>query len=450
MDQRHYGHWRIPGVNHELEGNLIVDKEKHALFLELLIPAAEDGGPTIGVREGTKVTYIQGSLFGNMDIVLYDCTFSKVNGFIGDILQLVLCKYAFEELKVDNEDQLAFSNVSVLFSGMTEWTRLCHFKQVFGDNNSTSIEWHAEEPVQISTGDGLTLTLSPAISSHCGPYEKETGLSQAVLSCFEYDKPVPWTRILRDSKKLKYLCSYALRDYVQIEEMKYTSPYLPRDENESYPLQPQTVLLGTGEDDMGRPSVGAGYFSLFSLQEGIDNGAIKKWFDSFEVLEPVLDLYFSVLEGAVRTPAFQFITLVQALETFHARFITNDRKTAVSMAKNLEDSSAESPNPVSFLAKPGQERSRDVNLYTRLAYLSYDRGNYPWRFDDYLYDEGTYITKVVDSRNYYTHYSGNKEDKALKGDDLVKANSHLAELLQYHILKTLGFDDDFAYKKVFK
>ena len=452
MDQKIYGHWLVPSNGYEFEGNLVVNKDQRGLFLELLIPAAKDGGPTVGIRRGTRVPFIQGSLFGDEKIVLYNCVFLDTNGFIGNVLQLVRCEYAFEGLNVGSENQLVFSDAFILFSGMLEWTRLCSFKPVFNRNNSRSIEWHREESVELCLEDGLTLTFSPDISSHYGPYEQEASMSQSVITRFKYKKPISWEHVMQDSKKVRYLCSFALRDYAQIEGIRYLSPSLYEEKNteSAHPLMPQSVLFGSGKDNVVNPSPGRGFFSLFGFQEGINNGAIQKWFAVFERLEPILDLYFSVLEGIVRAPAFQFLNLVQALETFHARFVTNDVQEAIIKANALQDEHAKNNSyKIDFLIKPEQSGGRKVHLYTRLAYLSYDCANYPWRFTEYLGKEKAFLTKIVDSRNYFTHYSETKKDKAFKENELTNVNKRLVNLLQYHILKELGFDDDGAYEKVF-
>jgi len=49
-------------------------------------------------------------------------------------------------------------------------------------------------------------------------------------------------------------------------------------------------------------------------------GAIlKNWFESYNLLKPVYDLYFKVFYGLIQGLEWQFLALVQAIEAYHQR-----------------------------------------------------------------------------------------------------------------------------------
>lgn len=452
MERKIYGRWKTLTSENELEGNLIVDEEERLLFLELLIPDPGDGGPTVGFRRGTVLPFIQGSLFGGGSILLHNCTCLDTNGFIGDVLQLIRCEYAFRGLKIESKDQFCFSEIFVTYDGMLEWTRLGRFEQKLEGDRHWSIHWFGEENVKIKASEDLVLEFSPAISSRTGMLEPDATMEQSVVVRFKYSKAADWSRLLRDMKKVRYLASFALKDYVDVSEIKYIHPALSQksegDAEEEF-IRPQNVVLGVNLAPGLSPTKGRGFFSLFGLESGIQNGAIGKWFDSFDMLEPVLDLLFSALEGRANSETLRFLSYIQALETLHARFVTNNVQEAISKVEQLKRKSEEAryPNSVDYLIKPKQMNAKSIHLYTRLAYLAYDCGEYPWRFRDYDGREKEYLTKIVDSRNYYTHYSQDKKDKAFQADALSEVNQHLVSLLQYHMLKILGFDAQYAFKK---
>lgn len=453
MERKIYGRWKTFASENELEGNLIVDEEERVLFLELLIPDPGDDGPTVGIRRGTVIPFIQGSLFGGGSILLHNCTCLDTNGFIGDVLQLVHCEYAFRGLKIEAKDQFCFSEIFVNYDGMLEWTRLGRFESKFDDIRHWSIHWFGEKDVTIKVSDDLDLEFSPVISSSIGMFKSDAEMEQSVTVRFKYQKEVKWDRFLWDMKRVRYLAGFALRDHIDVSEIKYKHPSLSQksDKNSEQDgfVPPQNVLMGKRNTTGLIASKGRGFFSLFDLESGIQNGAVSKWFDSFDVLEPVLDLLFSALEGQANSETLRFLSYTQALETLHARFVTNDVREAVSKANQLKSNAKklEVPNSVDFLIKPEQTSARSIHLYTRLAYLAYDCGEYPWRFSDYLASEEKYLTKIVDSRNYYTHYSQDKKDKAFNVDELGEINQHLVSLLQYHIMRILGFDAQYACGK---
>ena len=54
----------------------------------------------------------------------------------------------------------------------------------------------------------------------------------------------------------------------------------------------------------------------------------------------------------------------------------------------------------------------------------------------------SFIGKVVDTRNYLTHYDSSLENKADSGEDLGKLYTKLEALFQLHFLRLIGIDDN--------
>lgn len=52
------------------------------------------------------------------------------------------------------------------------------------------------------------------------------------------------------------------------------------------------------------------------------------------------------------------------------------------------------------------------------------------------------MKRVVDTRNYLTHYDLNKERRALRGDELNKTCRYLKLVLEYYLLLEIGIDVD--------
>ena len=59
-----------------------------------------------------------------------------------------------------------------------------------------------------------------------------------------------------------------------------------------------------------------------------------------------------------------------------------------------------------------------------------------------------FIDLVVDTRNYYTHYSQAKEDKIFPRDELPYVNGILMGVLQYYILQEIGLPMEQIKEKV--
>lgn len=60
-----------------------------------------------------------------------------------------------------------------------------------------------------------------------------------------------------------------------------------------------------------------------------------------------------------------------------------------------------------------------------------------------------FIGKVVDTRNYFTHYDSSLESKAAVGTDLWNLSMKLEALFQLHFLRLIGIDAN-AIKSIVK
>ena len=65
------------------------------------------------------------------------------------------------------------------------------------------------------------------------------------------------------------------------------------------------------------------------------------------------------------------------------------------------------------------ENCKYIILVSRLNDLLI--GKYDGLFWDYYVTDAGFAQTVADTRHYYTHYGKAKEEKALKGDDLIDA-----------------------------
>lgn len=131
---------------------------------------------------------------------------------------------------------------------------------------------------------------------------------------------------------------------------------------------------------------------------------LDKWFRKRDLLRPVYELFFGSLFAPRLYPEFQFLSLAQALETYHAR--TRPGASRCSFKRRLEDL-------LGALPVPGIVRE-DPNL----------------------------VEKVRDTRNYLTHYPERLEGRALRGTELMEVIDELRKVLAFFLLGELGLDTE--------
>ena len=174
------------------------------------------------------------------------------------------------------------------------------------------------------------------------------------------------------------------------------------------------------------------------LPDLIKNQSFTYYFEKYKLLEPVIELYLELFEKD-NSNIRRFLNVVQALETFHSRFVTNDiaeyRKRVNEITKN-DNPEIESRNKRLLEQKKG----RNIILKSRIADLLYAEGDVYFETDQI--DRESFPDIIAKTRNYYIHYDEKikEEYTVLEVDELGRANNTLCFILEYYIFKEIGFE----------
>mgnify|MGYP001345362170 CR=1 FL=1 len=60
----------------------------------------------------------------------------------------------------------------------------------------------------------------------------------------------------------------------------------------------------------------------------------------------------------------------------------------------------------------------------------------------------SYAYKVVETRNYLTHFDHSKKEKILKSDEMFYSTKYFEMILNFLILKEFGLEKEFIEKKI--
>lgn len=464
--EKHGGNWQVYDSTRIFQGELAIDHEKHTIFLELRIMTSNNTesaqAPYIG-----KVAYVCGTLYSGKRIVLYDCIADLESHSINFgrqdeldkgknqyIWQAIYARYAFWDISAKSKDDLVFSKALLGFGDIMAWANLCSHKWEYEDDGTEKLVWKPKSPVTIPFGDVLQVSIYPLLSKEQKDrFDGVIKINQQVRIEFSYQQPVPWETILDDVLSIQYFIALGMSERVELESISvcHSSNYLKfddeRDKQEKVIL-PSKVILGYRNTAITPSTMPFHY--LYSLHDAINNSALLIWPTLYHKLKPVLDLYFSAIYDKAGNVVTLFLSLTQALETYHSRFYANSGDAYRQRIKSILDGiyKDESPNRKQwedFLVYGRQKKSKDVFLRSRIADLIYAEGSFIiWPTGSFL---GGGVQKVVDTRNYYTHYESVKEKLAFSEAELTLVNSHLMAILEYHLMITLGFDKEESVKK---
>lgn len=169
---------------------------------------------------------------------------------------------------------------------------------------------------------------------------------------------------------------------------------------------------------------------------------IASWYKKYHEINPVFSLMLYSFEDKFKFSEDKFMDIVRAIETFHRRTTTctkipvSEYKSLISRVLNKVDDSDRK-----WLIKNNSlTYANELSLKQRLLDLIKNYAN-PYLLKQ-IPNQKRFCVQVVDSRNYYTHYSPEKEKVALKGKDLFDLNQKLKSLLILCICKHIGISNN--------
>ncbi|MBX4262455.1 hypothetical protein KTC96_10005 [Clostridium estertheticum] len=186
----------------------------------------------------------------------------------------------------------------------------------------------------------------------------------------------------------------------------------------------------------------AGIRKWINLSELIDNDSFSKYFFKYELFEPVIELYLEIIHSNVISSRRVFLNIVQALETYHSRFKTNNLDEFRKRIKTviLKDRPKEwVEKDITFLMANSH---KFITLESRLADLLLAEFKVHFDTGDIKYYD--FPNVIANTRNYYIHYDERIKErgKVFTESELSIYNRSLLYMLEYYILIELGFSDN--------
>lgn len=178
-----------------------------------------------------------------------------------------------------------------------------------------------------------------------------------------------------------------------------------------------------------------------TITELINHNSFKHYFDKDEKLAPIIELFLEPFYIDKISETKVFLNIVQALETYHSRFITNDMKgfkqRIGEMVKDFSPERAEETRKF-ILANS----KRFITLESRLADLLI--ADWKIYFDTGEINRTDFSEIIAATRNYYIHYDERikNERRVLTDEELQIYNRALIQILEYYILFELGFTEE--------
>lgn len=170
---------------------------------------------------------------------------------------------------------------------------------------------------------------------------------------------------------------------------------------------------------------------------------LENWFNLIENLEPLYDLFFGTLYNPQLYPTYQFLSFAQALESYHSRTFDNNimpKEQYGEVLKQMLGIIEKIPNEYQNQLMP--KAQYDMNRKSLRKKIGELFEKHDKLFSLFVEKKEEFIDKVVNTRNYYTHYPEELKNKAVDVIEIPLLSQNLQFMLIVILLKEIGFDDE--------
>ncbi|MBI5960161.1 MAG: hypothetical protein HY866_15580 [Chloroflexi bacterium] len=418
MEEFEYkGLWWLPqSPDHQVAGTLKFHPVDGAVL--------ETTGDTL-IRQDGVIETICGYTNKGDPVTLWKCIRSGETWAVGYVSSTYQVHVIFIGCHFEKYEDIVFDSISIRYTYLEQWFGISGFSSDFkfsekGERIGTEISYKLPERFE-SRIDNLNIAF---YHRHrvVGDQFVDFHMNQATYVEITPDQPMHYNDFQED-------VIYHLRNFLSLGTGSAILPIviigknknctMKISENESVPrdvyifYNPQGSILE--EKRKIHPSE-----KLFYFQDIADNFQthLQNWFNKAEKLLPVFDLYFGIFYIPSMYIHLEFITLAQALETYHRRmyggvYMPAEQYEPIRKALNeaiptgLDDSHRSS---IKHKIQYGYEYS----LRTRLKHILKNvLAPYQQIVDRLIGNHGEFIGQLVDTRNYLTHYTEELEKVAI-------------------------------------
>ena len=377
----------------------------------------------------------------NREITLYKCFQTKSTLSSSGFYTSVLCvNVVFIGAYFQKSEDIKFKNLSIHYAYLDEWVNISGFNIPFSVKKEILIKYKLPKPIQVTVSDGLKISVYiRAIFPGISIVQKEACIKQKAYIEIEPSKEKSFKEYLKIIYCIQNFLSLAVIEPVYpliiegkteinkvvIEKGKIHYPpvsifyQLPTIPDVSKKLMPNDMLFTFG--DISKQ------FKFF----------LTNWVKNTERLESVYDLYFGTLYNPQMYLQYQFLSLIQAVESYHRRTMQNYELSENKHKEKITEILDTVPRRYKKWLEWKLKYSNEPILKQRLEDILQI---YSEVLTGFINDKESFVNKTTITRNYLTHYDSNLKEKSARGEELYYLTQKLKGLIGVCLLKETGFD----------
>ena len=338
-------------------------------------------------------------------VTLDDCYYKTgtISLIGGRSKSLIHVNRAFTGVAYDEGTCPFFNTLTFSVEGIDDWVGISGIKVgLQPEEHTATISYQQPADVALNLNNGMQLLIIFDWTFRGSPITKEAGISQQIYFKLVSQEARELNDFVSIAYKITTFLCLAIDQTVSLDSMSATSDNLRQDDGKgSTRMIPINIYYSSRPYSKDEPKIYQ-HDMLFRFGQ-IQNDAekiINNWIKAYERIDPAFNLYFLAKMGVQPSLEAKFLALAQGLEACHRR--KNGGKA--SFGDRIES-----------IIEP---------------------------FEDIIGDQTTregLISRIVNTRNYLTHYDLSLESKAAKDEGLWSLCLKMELFFQLHFLQLIGF-----------
>lgn len=400
----------------------------------------------IGSFKGAKTTIvwgyeeiILGCLSNKGNVTLYKCrnagTSYSAPGFQ---ISSFYAGVVFIGAHFQKSEDIKFKSIDVHYSHLDEWTNIPGFDIQGSFDEEVVIKYKLPEPIKASINEDCEIYILIRAE---GPFhhviQKEANIKQKTYIRIKTSEE----KSFREYEEMMYQIQnfLSLGVWAPVHPLTIEGIAEANEKVEIFyelldiPKTSKTLL----PDNM-----------LFTFKDISDKFDVflRNWFEQAKPseLKPTHDLYFGTLYLPLMYREHHFLSLAQAIESFHRRKY-GGKYLPDEDYKEIHDGLVDAiPDGVKGGFKESLENKlKHGNEFSLRKRLKEIFNEYQHEIPNvFIKNKGTFIDKVADTRNYLTHYDKDLKERAASGIDIFHLTHELKMLLEVCLMRELGFSSE--------
>jgi len=439
----HKGIWWLPDKpNEQMSGTLRFTPDEGAI-LDLI-------GSFKDIKNMNKILQpeiILGVSSNGKNITLHSCFETKSSfSFPGFQTSSLYANSVFIGAHFQKSEDIKFKSISVHYLHLDEWVNISGFDiKPLWEEKEVIIKYKLPEAIEADIGNGLKILINiratwPSLSL----VQKEATIKQSTEVKIETSEDKPFEDYLKIMYHIQNFLTLGITKPVYplaITGLTEVNKEMVKDKAHYPPVE---VFYRLPDIPKGhKPLLPVDMLFAFKDISSRFESFLRNWFEKAGLLEPVYNLYFGTLYNPRMYLEHRFLSLIQAIESFHRR---------VYGGEYLSDEDYKVVYDALVTAIPGgvegglkdrlKEYLRYGNEFSLRKRLEEIFDKHQEILDKFIKNRSAFIEKVVDTRNYLTHYDKELKKRAAKGEDLYDLTQKLEMCLEICLLTEVGFNSE--------